>query len=93
MTIHGPADATQQLGVVSITVAGLDPRDVAAMLDSTHRIQVRAGIQCAPLMHQTLGTTEGGGTVRFSTSVFTEDDEIDRAVQAVAEIARTTVQV
>lgn len=91
VTVYGPPDAAQRVGVVSISVAGVDPRIVAAMLDSGRRIQVRAGIHCAPLMHQALGTTELGGTVRFSTSVFTTSDEIDAAVEAVAEIARTMV--
>jgi cysteine desulfurase family protein len=89
--IYGPRDVDRQLGVVSISLAGVDPRDVAAMLDSSHRIQVRAGVQCAPLMHASLGTTKLGGTIRFSVSVFTTDEDVDMAVSAVAEIARATV--
>ena len=92
LTVYGPRDATRQLGVVSISLEGVDPRVVAAMLDSAHRIQVRAGIQCAPLMHQALGTTHLGGTVRFSFSVFTTQEEVDAAVEAVAAIARSTVE-
>ena len=88
VTVYGPRNAAEQLGVVSISVAGLDPREVAAMLDSSHRVQVRAGIQCAPYMHQALGTTRLGGTVRFSTSVFTSEQDVDVAVAAVADIAR-----
>ena len=76
---------------MSISVDGIDPREVAAVLDSTYNIQVRAGIQCAPLMHEALGTTQRGGTVRFSTSVFTEPAEVEAAVEAVAEIARSVV--
>jgi cysteine desulfurase/selenocysteine lyase len=91
VTVHGPNDASQQLGVVSITVAGQDPREVAAILDSAHDIQVRAGIQCAPLMHAALGTTKNGGTIRFSFSAFTQSDEVDAAIAAVREIASTTV--
>lgn len=92
VTIYGPRDPRRQVGVVSISLAGFDPRTVAAMLDSTHRIQVRAGIQCAPRMHQTLGTTELGGTVRLSTSVFTTEQDIDAAVDAVATIASSRVE-
>ncbi|MCU0960959.1 MAG: aminotransferase class V-fold PLP-dependent enzyme [Pirellulaceae bacterium] len=91
VVLYGPRDARRQVGVVSISVAGVDPRVVAAMLDSSRRVQVRAGIHCAPLMHRTLGTTELGGTVRFSTSVFTTVDDIDAAVEAVADIARAMV--
>jgi len=71
VTVYGPHDSRHQLGVVSVSFAGLDPREAAVMLDSAHGIQTRAGIQCAPLMHETLGTTPLGGTVRFSISLFT----------------------
>jgi len=91
VTVHGPNDATRQLAVVSISIAGMDPRDIAAILDTSYGVQVRAGIQCAPLMHQALGTTQRGGTVRFSASVFTEPTAIDTAVRAVAEIAQSHV--
>jgi cysteine desulfurase / selenocysteine lyase len=91
--IYGPQDPRRQVGVVSISLAGVDPRVVAAMLDSSHRIQVRAGIHCAPLMHQALQTADHGGTVRFSTSVFTTEDDVDAAIAAVGEIARATVAV
>jgi cysteine desulfurase family protein len=92
VTVHGPRNTERQLGVVSISVNGVDPREVAAMLDSAHHVQVRAGIQCAPLMHQALGTTGLGGTVRFSISVFTSDEEIDVAVQALRNIVRSEVR-
>lgn len=88
VTVYGPRNPTEQLGVVSISVADFDPREVAAMLDSAHRVQVRAGIQCAPYMHRALGTTQRGGTVRFSTSVFSSEQDVDVAVAAVADIAR-----
>ncbi len=43
-------------------------------------------------MHQALGTTPLGGTVRFSFSVFTTPEEVDAAVEAVAAIARSAVE-
>ncbi len=89
--VYGPRNSRRQLGVVSISVEGTDPRQVAGMLDSGHRIQTRAGIQCAPLMHQALGTTALGGTVRFSTSIFTTPEEVEAAVRAVADIAAAVV--
>ncbi len=46
-----------------------------------------------PLMHETLGTTRLGGTVRFSLGAFTTSDEIDTAVAAVTEIAHAAIQV
>ncbi|MBM4089047.1 MAG: aminotransferase class V-fold PLP-dependent enzyme [Planctomycetes bacterium] len=86
VTLYGPRDPQRQLGVVSINVRGADPREVASMLDAAHYVQVRAGIHCAPLMHQALKTTGLGGSVRFSLSVFTSPEEVDAAVAAVREI-------
>ena len=55
VTVHGPADADQRVGVVSISISGYQPQEVAAILDVSCGIQVRAGLHCAPRMHQTLG--------------------------------------
>lgn len=85
--IHGPRTAGDRVGVVSITLEGFDPQELAATLDSVYQVQVRSGLQCAPLMHRALGTLEGGGTVRFSLGPFTTSEEIAAAVAAVEAIA------
>ena len=90
--IHGPADPERQVGVVSMTLRGYDPRELAGLLDSVCRIQARPGIHCAPGAHRELGTLQAGGTVRFSFGPFTTVDEIDRTVEAIAEFAATTLE-
>jgi len=87
VTVHGPKELDQRVGVVSITIDGHDPQDFATMLDSAYSIQVRAGLHCAPLMHQALGTAAGGGTVRLSLGAFNTDEDVKAAVEAVGEIA------
>jgi cysteine desulfurase family protein len=83
----GDARASQRVGVVSIQLLGYDPTECAAMLDASYRIQVRAGLHCAPLMHQALGTLESGGTVRFSPGPFNTREEMLATIAAVREIA------
>jgi selenocysteine lyase/cysteine desulfurase len=39
------------------------------------------------LAHQTLGTFERGGSVRLSPGVFTSDEHIQQAIEAVTAIA------
>jgi cysteine desulfurase family protein len=85
--IFGPADRQRQVGVVSLTVEGYDPQELAAALDAAARVQVRAGLHCAPLMHRALGTLERGGTIRASVGPFNTAEDVDTAVTAVREMA------
>ena len=87
LEVHGPADAQRRVGVVSISVAGYDCQELAMMMDVTHRLQVRAGLHCAPQMHESLGTAGRGGTVRFSLGAFNTAEDIQLAVQAVSELS------
>lgn len=73
-------------GVVSFTLQGFDPQELAAALDAASGIAARAGLHCAPLAHRALGTHESGGTVRLSCSALTRDDEIDTSLAAVREL-------
>jgi cysteine desulfurase family protein len=85
--VHGPVEARDRVGVVSITVEGYDPQEVAAMLDGAHRVQTRAGFHCASLMHRALGTIARGGSVRFSIGVFNTESDIDTAIAGIAELS------
>jgi selenocysteine lyase/cysteine desulfurase len=76
-----------RVGVVSISVNGFDPHEVASMLDTGHCVQVRSGLHCAPRMHAALGTVAQGGAVRFSLGPFNTLEHIDIALEAVGEIA------
>jgi len=89
--VFGPITPYDRVGVVSVNVSGYDPREVASMLDSAYRIQIRAGIHCAPLMHRALGTVDQGGTARFSIGPFTTAEHIDLTVQAMNEIVSTAI--
>ncbi len=93
VTILGPANAERQLGVVSVTLDGYDPQEVAAMLDASHGVQVRAGMHCAPLAHRALGTAALGGTIRFSPGALNSETAVEVAIESLAEIASTVVDV
>lgn len=86
VTVHGPQEAENRVGVVSITVDGWEPQELAAALDSAASVQVRAGLQCAPLMHRALGTDTRGGTLRYSPGAFTTPAQIDAALRTLGEI-------
>ena len=70
---HGAA----QTGVVSFLLEREDVEKTAARL-SRQGLALRAGLHCAPLAHESAGTLEEG-TVRFSFSRFSTEEEARRA--------------
>jgi cysteine desulfurase family protein len=86
VTLHGPTRLDDRLPVLSFTIAGLDPADIGTMLDVDYNIAARTGLQCAPLVHQEMGTGQRG-TVRLSVGPMNVEGDIEKAIQAVAEIA------
>lgn len=87
VTVHGTRNTADRVGVVSVTVLGYEPQDIASILDETFGIQTRAGLHCAPGAHRCLGTLDRGGTVRLSVGPFTTADNIDATTAALREIA------
>ena len=86
ITVYGSENRKQRVGVVALNVAGMDCVEVAGLLDSEYQIATRAGLHCAVLAHETLGTKETG-CVRFSFGYFNTRKEVDRAVFALFKIA------
>lgn len=86
--VFGPDNVAQRVGVVSITATGYDPQELALVLDTAYRVQVRSGLHCAPMMHASLGTLADGGTVRFSLGAFNTVEHIDIALEALREITK-----
>jgi cysteine desulfurase/selenocysteine lyase len=80
-------DPVNQNSVLSFNINGLKSDDVGTMLDVDYNIACRIGFQCAPMVHHSLGTDKSHGTVRLSMGPFNTDDHIEKAIQAVAEIA------
>jgi cysteine desulfurase/selenocysteine lyase len=87
--VIGPVASSQRCCVQSFTLEGFDPQEVASMLDDAFSIQVRAGLHCAPLMHEHLGTSPSG-TIRLSWGPFTTEEQIDRTIDGLAELAAAT---
>ncbi len=86
--LYGDDCLDRRLGVILANVEGMTAADVAAILDGDFGIATRAGLHCAPLVHQRLGTGREGG-VRFSVGPFNSEEEVDRAVEAMAVISHS----
>ncbi|MCZ8524086.1 MULTISPECIES: aminotransferase class V-fold PLP-dependent enzyme [Paenibacillus] len=85
--ILGPRMGEERTGIVSFTLANADSSEIAFILDQSFHIAVRAGFHCTPLAHEVAGTTQGGA-VRASVGCFTTEEEVDRFIAAVGEIAK-----
>ncbi|MCX5815175.1 MAG: aminotransferase class V-fold PLP-dependent enzyme [Proteobacteria bacterium] len=81
-------DLSNHVAILTVNVRGMDPEDVGAILDADFGIAVRVGLHCAPLVHETLGTSPRGA-VRFSLGPLNVGEDIDRTVDAMARIGRT----
>ena len=75
------------LSTVTINVEGLEAGDVGIMLDVDFSIATRTGLHCAPLVHKQLGIDKIHGGVRFSIGAFNTEEHIDKAIEAMTEIA------
>jgi len=73
------------LPIVSFNIQGMENDDMGFILARAYGIVARAGLHCAPLVHQAI---DGGkGCVRLSLSWFTTDEECRIAAKAIREIA------
>jgi selenocysteine lyase/cysteine desulfurase len=75
------------LPVFVFNIDGLPADKTGQLLDVEHDVITRTGLHCAPRVHEGIGTFEADGTVRFSPGIFTSDRDVERAIDAVADIA------
>ncbi len=84
--VYAAEDPAARIGVVSFTIDGLHPHEVAQRLDEGAEIMVRSGHHCCMPLMEHLGLPEG--TVRASLALYTTRQEVDLLVASVAEICR-----
>jgi len=77
--VHVVGAGQRRLGVVSFTVDGIHPHDLATILDS-HKVAVRAGHHCAQPLMERLGVH---ATTRASFGIYNDEADVDALVAAV----------
>ena len=87
--LFGVDDVKKSVAPVSFVADGIEPQDFSTILDQSFEIACRAGLHCAPLMHEFIGTFPQG-CIRFSPAYFNTLDEIEQAISAVREIKSQT---
>jgi cysteine desulfurase family protein len=81
----GP-DCGPHVAVAALNIKGVPAEEAAAILDQSFGIAVRAGLHCAAVLHQQLGTTPGG-CLRLSPGFFNSEEDIDQTAKALKQIA------
>ena len=89
INIVGKQNIQDRTAVVSITIDGMDPANIAYELESTYHIMTRVGLHCAPRAHQTLGTYPEG-TVRFSFGYANTHKDVESALSALNTIVKSS---
>jgi cysteine desulfurase/selenocysteine lyase len=85
LTVHGPTVAGRRTPLVSFTIAGVNPFDIADGLNR-YGIESRAGCHCATLAHRALGL-DPPASCRLSFYLYNTADDVDRATSALARVA------
>lgn len=88
ITIYGPRNIDDRVGVISLNIMDLNPQKVGHILDEKYGVMVRTGLHCAPCAHRTIGTIDRG-TIRIGLGYFNTIADIDAFVEAVNDIMRT----
>ena len=87
ITVYGPRGNRPRVATLAFNIEGLPAPQVGEMLDADHHVCVRAGLHCAPLVHEDQGTAEILGAVRVAPGFFTDEEDLEQALGAIAELA------
>lgn len=81
----GPDEPARRTGVVSFTIDGIAPQEIASILDESFGIAARAGLHCAPYLHRAVGTFPDGA-LRISPGPYTTQRDMSVLIDAVRMI-------
>lgn len=87
VTLYCADSAANRNPVLSLNIRGFEAGDVGTLLDVDYDIACRTGLQCAPKVHEGIGSFDLHGTVRLSMGPFNTEKDIDAAISAISEIA------
>ncbi len=76
LMILGPEEASRRAGIVTFTLNGVHPHDIAQILDE-YSVCVRAGHHCTMPLHDSLGLA---ATARASFYIYNTEEDIDQLV-------------
>ena len=82
VNIIGSPDSSKHSGIVTFTIDGVHPHDIASILDS-EKIAIRAGHHCAQPLMQKLGV---GSTARASLYFYNTEKEVEVFLEKLSKV-------
>jgi cysteine desulfurase/selenocysteine lyase len=82
LVLFGPRSVEERGGVVTFTLPGIHPHDVATLLDR-EAVAIRAGHHCTQPLHERLGEP---ATARASFNVYSDRDDLDRLAAGLRRV-------
>ncbi|MBP9727998.1 MAG: aminotransferase class V-fold PLP-dependent enzyme [Candidatus Moranbacteria bacterium] len=80
--IIGETNPSKKSGIVSFVLEGIHPHDTAQLLGERN-ICVRAGLQCASPLHESLHLS---ASTRISLSLYNTEDDIEKLIVGLKEV-------
>ncbi len=82
VTIYGPSELSEKLGIIPFAVDGLSSHDVALFFDN-YGIMMRSGFHCAQPLHEFFKLQS---SARASFYIYNTQQEVDRFTEILKEI-------
>jgi cysteine desulfurase/selenocysteine lyase len=79
---YGVNDLNRRIGIAAFNIDGIDPHDVALLLDQ-NSIMVRSGYHCAQPLHESLNLK---GSVRVSFYIYNTREDVEKLVNTISQI-------
>jgi cysteine desulfurase/selenocysteine lyase len=86
VTVYTARSPLPHIGVVSFTVKGYEPHEVAHFLGETAEIMVRSGHHCCMPLMRHLGLEKG--TVRASLQLYNTEPDVDTLLATLSDLTR-----
>jgi len=91
VVVYGPTGNGPRVSTMTINIEGMLADQAGTMLDADYGLCVRAGLHCAPHVHEDEGTVECNGSIRVSPGFFTDSEDIRAVIEGVADLAEVDV--
>lgn len=84
LTIYGPRDIENRVGVISFTIDGIHAHDVSQIL-ADQGVCVRAGHHCTMPLHKRLGIL---ASCRASFYIYNDEEDVEKLIKGIKKVRK-----